>query len=179
MRDRHDAPGGVWDAGRVGEGGGPWHHDGLPAAHRDLPEIPCVSQWHHRGHQKSKSSFPGLWLHDPRLADCVNVHTYQERPVCCHIFGTLQILLICLNMETNHIESIKITRANDKKSIKMHVQKVWVIQYIVIYWNCSMFVPCSKAAPCIAFTVDWLEYYSVESLMELSQLSAVKQVWFL
>lgn len=36
-------------------------------------------------------------------------------------------------METNHIESIKITRANDKKSIKMHVQKVWVIQYIVIY----------------------------------------------
>lgn len=42
MRGRHHAPGEVWDAGGLGEGGGSGDHDGLPAAHWDLPQIPCV-----------------------------------------------------------------------------------------------------------------------------------------
>lgn len=55
MRGRHHAPGEVWDAGGVGEGGGPGDHDGLPAAYRDLPQIPRVSKRHHQNHQKSTS----------------------------------------------------------------------------------------------------------------------------
>lgn len=48
MHSRHHAPGEVWDAGGLGEGGGePGDHDGLPAAHWDLPQIPCVSERHH------------------------------------------------------------------------------------------------------------------------------------
>lgn len=55
MRGRHHAPGEVWDAGGMGEGGGPGDHDGLPAAYRDLPQIPRVSKRHHQKHQKSTS----------------------------------------------------------------------------------------------------------------------------
>lgn len=51
MRGRHYAPGEVWDAGGVGEGGE--HCDGLPAADRDLPQVPSVSKRHHQEHQKS------------------------------------------------------------------------------------------------------------------------------
>lgn len=42
MRGRHHAPGEVWDAGGVGEGGAPEDHDGLLAAHWDLSQIPRV-----------------------------------------------------------------------------------------------------------------------------------------
>lgn len=44
MRGRHHAPGEVWDAGGMGEGGGPGDCDGLPAAYWDLPQVPCVSK---------------------------------------------------------------------------------------------------------------------------------------
>lgn len=44
MRDRHHAPREVWDAGGVGEGGGPVDRDGLPVAYWDLPQFPRVSK---------------------------------------------------------------------------------------------------------------------------------------
>lgn len=56
MRGRHHAPGEVWDAGGMGEGGGPGDCDGLPAAYWDLPQIPCVSTRHHQEHQESTAT---------------------------------------------------------------------------------------------------------------------------
>lgn len=69
MRDRHHAPREVWDAGGVGEGGGPADHDGLPAAYWDLPQIPCVSKWHHQNHQKgaAHSSLTSVSAETPSL----------------------------------------------------------------------------------------------------------------
>lgn len=58
MRGRHHAPGEVWDAGGVGEGGEPADQHGLPAAYWDLPQIPCVSKRHHQNHQKSRPTPP-------------------------------------------------------------------------------------------------------------------------
>lgn len=58
MRGRHHAPREVWDAGGVGEGGGPGDQHGLPAAYWDLPQIPRVSKRHHQKHQKGTVSLP-------------------------------------------------------------------------------------------------------------------------
>ena len=55
MRGRHHAPREVWDAGGMGEGGGPGDCDGLPAADWDLSQIPCVSKRHHQNPQKGMS----------------------------------------------------------------------------------------------------------------------------
>lgn len=62
MRGRHHAPGEVWDAGGMGEGGCPGDHDGFPAAYRDLPQIPCVSKRHHQKYQKSMCTYISVHL---------------------------------------------------------------------------------------------------------------------